>query len=296
MTSLASVSSAGMAFVRSPVGVGIEPFYGEVIAGLETVLHKRGINVLMQVVESREEELSTYRRWAATRAVAGVVLTNLTMGDARAELTSSLGLPSVTLGEPAARDGMAVVRVDNFGAMTNATRELVKLGHSTIARVSGPIEFVHTQARTAAFDAAVAEASVTGSLYVGDYSADSGSAAMHALLARAVPPTAVIFDNDVMAVAALEAAQRSGVSVPEQLSILAWDDSALCRMTMPQLSAMSHDVNELGVLAAHALLSVIDGHPALDVVAPEPQFIGRGTTAPTAPAHRSAGQRILEPL
>lgn len=268
-----------MAFVRSPVGVGIEPFYGEVIDGMEDFLHKRGVNVLMQVVESYEEELATYRRWASTRAVSGVVLTNLTMNDVRADLLSSIGLPSVTIGEPATHPGRAVVRVKNYDAMTAAVQQLVEFGHRVLARVSGPSELLHTQARTSAFDAAVAVASVSGNTYVGDYSAASGDAAFRSLMAQKEPPTAVIFDNDVMAVAALEAAGEWGVSVPDDVSLLAWDDSALCRMTTPQLSAMSHDVYGLGKLAAQVLLPVIESGVATDVTAPQPVFIARGSTA-----------------
>jgi len=268
-----------MAFVRSPVGVGIEPFYGEVIAGMEDVLHERGINVLMQVVDDYDEELATYRRWAQARAVAGIVLTNLTTDDSRAEFAAGLGLPSVTLGEPSATHGQAVVRVNNYAAMRDAVRQLVALGHRRIGRVSGPVELVHTRARTEAFDAVVAETGISARLSVGDYSAESGDAAVRNLLDEEDPPTAIVFDNDVMAVAGLAAAQQLGVPVPDRLALLAWDDSALCRMTSPPLSAMSHDVHQLGQLAANALVELIERQTATDVMAPEPVFIARGTTA-----------------
>jgi DNA-binding LacI/PurR family transcriptional regulator len=67
--------------------------------------------------------------------------------------------------------------------------------------------------------------------------------------------------------------------VPDDLSILAWDDSMLCRLATPALSAMSHDVRDLGALAANALLAVIDGGDAQDVTAPLPVFVERGSTA-----------------
>lgn len=289
-------TSIGMAFLRSPAGV--DPFYAEFIGGMEDVLHPRGMQVLMQTLATPHDELDTYRRWAANRSVAGVVVSNLTVGDRRGALLAELGVPHVTHGEPEDGAGGAVVRFDNYTTMVHAVQKLVSLGHRRIGRVSGPEALIHTQARTAAFADAIAAAGAGGATEVGDYTAPSGATGMSALLALPEPPTAVIFDNDVMAVAGLGAAQAAGVVVPDELSILAWDDSTRCRLTSPPLSVMSHDVRELGSLAATGLLGVIDGEPPTDVTAPLPVYLERGSTAaPAAPATGAAdpaAPRILD--
>ncbi|MGA0567290.1 LacI family DNA-binding transcriptional regulator [Rathayibacter sp. KR2-224] len=267
----------GMAFVRSPAGV--DTFYSEVISGMEDVLHPRGMRVLMQTVPTLDEEIAAYRRWAASSAVAGVVVTDLTVNDSRGALLTELGLPHVTLGEPMDAAGGAVVRVDNYTTTVHAVQELAALGHHSIGRVCGPERLAHTQARSAAFADAMAASGGTLRTVVGDYSRWSGAAGILELLDRADPPTAVVFDNDLMAVAGLEAVLERGLSVPDDLSILAWDDSTVCRMTLPPLSAMSHDVRELGALAAEALLTVVDGGQPQDLTAPLPVFVQRGSTA-----------------
>ena len=78
-----------------------------------------------------------------------------------------------------------------------------------------------------------------------------------------MPPTAILYDNDVMAVAALGVAAELGVAVPQDVSLLAWDDSQLCRITRPTLTAMSRDVVELGPdHRGPKLVGVIAGAPA----------------------------------
>lgn len=282
-------AAIGMAFVRSPGGV--DPFYSEVIAGMEDVLHPRGMRVLMQTVPTVADEAVVYRRWAETSAVAGIVISDLTVDDPRAALLTSLGVLHVTLGEPEDAAGGSVVRVDNYTTMVRAVQQLAALGHRVIGRVSGPEQLLHTQTRSVAFADAIASAGAVGHTTVGDYSAVSGVAGIHDLLARQEPPTAVLFDNDMMAVAGLDAAQRAGLSVPSDLSVLAWDDSTLCRLASPPLSAMSHDVRELGSLAATALLTVIGGGEPQDVTAPLAEFIARGSTA-APPASPAGGAQI----
>ncbi|WP_168203795.1 LacI family DNA-binding transcriptional regulator [Humibacter ginsenosidimutans] len=277
--SAASVGPAviGMAFVRSPSGV--DPFYSEIIAGMEDTVHPRGMQVLMQTVPSQADELAVYRHWVSAGIVAGIALSDLTVDDSRGPLLNELGVPHVTLGEPTDAAGGAVVRVDNAAATVRAVHELADLGHRLIGRVSGPERLVHTQSRTAAFADAMAAVGGTAFTAVGDYSPESGAAGLRLLLSGAERPTAIIFDNDVMAVAGLEEAARLGVRVPEELSVVAWDDSTLCRLATPMLSAMSHDVRELGGLAAEALLTVIDGGQPQDVTAPLAEFVARGSTA-----------------
>jgi len=123
----------------------------------------------------------------------------------------------------------------------------------------------------------------------GDYTAESGATATQQLLGQPDAPTAIMYDNDVMALAGIEVARNRGIEVPDALSILAWDDSHLCRLATPPLSAMSHDVNAQGMLAARLLLDVLDGNQPVDTVIPKPVFLQRGSTA--APAGVQAFHR-----
>ena len=273
------MSTVGLVLRRTARDTQVEPYFHRIVAGLEDVLLPEGIRVLTRTVDDAEEEADGYRRWAQRRSVVGVVLTNLSPDDSRPEALRSLGLPAVILGEPARGTGAAVIRAEGHGAMVDAVRHCVGLGHRRIGHVSGPRALQHTQSRARAFAGETAAAGVVGAAVEADYSADGGVEAALALLRRTDPPTAIVFDNDLMAVAAAAALPASGVRVPEDVSIIAWDDSVLCRLSEPPLSAMSHDVHEVGVLAGTALLALLRGGAPMDVVAPAPVFVARASTS-----------------
>ena len=101
-------------------------------------------------------------------------------------------------------------------------------------------------------------------------------------LAASERPTALIYDNDVMAVAGLTVAMEQGLSVPADLSIIAWDDSVLCEHTFPKLTALSHDVVAFGAHAARRLFDVVAGAEPQAFLDSTPHLIVRGSTGPAS--------------
>ncbi|MGN8246544.1 LacI family DNA-binding transcriptional regulator [Cellulomonas soli] len=269
----------GVALQPTVQGRGLEPFYTDFLAGMEEELDRHGATVLLHVVHERDDELAAYRRWAAEGLVDAVVAGDLVEDDPRARVCAELGLPLVLIG--GAPDGRAsVVDYDNAEAMRTAVSFLADLGHRRIGRVSGPARYAHTRAREAAFWPALAAHGVQGAQAEGDYGEASGAAATRTLLSADEPPTALVFDNDVMAVAGLAAAAELGVSVPEQLSVLAWDDSANCRLSHPPLSVVSRDVHEVGRDTANLLLRLAAGGEPEVLSTPGVRVVSRGTTGP----------------
>jgi DNA-binding LacI/PurR family transcriptional regulator len=124
---------------------------------------------------------------------------------------------------------------------------------------------------------------VDGVIVPGDYTAEAGAAATRALLESAEPPSAIVYDNDVMAVAGASVAASLGVAVPSELSIVAWDDSVLCQHG--GLTALSRDTFAFGARAARALLAVLGGALPVDVEDVLPELVIRGSTS-VAPAPR----------
>jgi len=264
---------------RVPDSFGVDPFYNDFIAGMEDRLREVGGSALLRMADDVDEELADYRRWAADGRIDGVVIVDFVDDDPRVRLVTELGLPAVLLGgEPSSC--LPTIDVDNARAMSDAIAYLAALGHRRIGRVGGPPELLHTRARADAFAAALAEHGVTGRTVGGDYTADTGSAGTRLLLADAEPPTAIVYDNAVSAAAGVQTARDLGVAVPDDLSLLAWDDSAVCQLSEPPLSVMDRDVRSLGFAAASALLDVIDGRRVTTVRAPDAVVVERGTTAP----------------
>jgi DNA-binding LacI/PurR family transcriptional regulator len=269
----------GLALLPADDDGALEPFYADLLAGMEEELDAHGASVFVHVVPDLDAELVAYRRWAREGLVDAVVISDLVEDDPREQTCRELGLPSVLLGgEPG--DGRWVVDYDNDGAMRTAVEFLAGLGHRTIGWVSGPQRYRHTQVRGAAFAEAVAAAGAAGVHREGDYGDASGAARTAELLALPEPPTAIVYDNDLMPLAGLREATRQGVRVPEDLSVLAWDDSANVRISHPPLSVVSRDVHELGALTADVLLRAVAGGPPGTTRTPGVRVVPRGSTAP----------------
>ncbi|WP_229075605.1 LacI family DNA-binding transcriptional regulator [Actinoplanes sp. DH11] len=269
----------GLVFAGDATQVGVEPFFMELIAGMEEALAPHGATVLLLVVPDREAELGAYRRWSADHTVDAVVVVNLTHDDPRPALLADLGLPAVLAGH-GDTDRFPRVITDDAGAVTTAVEAFVALGHRHIARVTGPKALIHTAERSAAMLTAGHTHGVRVTEAEGDYGPESAVRAVRTLLRTDPPPTAMIFDNDVMAVAALGELSRSGIPVPARLSLLALDDSPLCELSSPPLSALSKNVHAHGLILARAVLAAVAGQPPTDHPGPVPHLIHRATTGP----------------
>ncbi|MFD8624963.1 LacI family DNA-binding transcriptional regulator [Streptomyces hygroscopicus] len=279
----AEPGALGLVLPRSTRLLGAEPFFMEFITGMEESLVARDMSVLLHVVPTYEEEIAAYRRWTEGGLVDAVVVVNLTEGDRRPAVLRELGLPAVLVGTWRDDPGLPTVRTDDRGPVRDAMARLAELGHRVIARVAGPRSLLHTQARTAAQQEECREAGIEAVVVDGDYTAESGARLTAELLKRNPRPTAILYDNDVMAVAGLATAKDLGLEVPADLSLIAWDDSTLCRLASPPLTTMTVDVHRYGVLVAEAALDHIDGRPAAERWSPTAHFVQRGTTGP-APA------------
>ncbi|MEU8796449.1 LacI family DNA-binding transcriptional regulator [Spirillospora sp. NPDC048819] len=280
-----AVHTVGLSIARPARLLGLEPFYMEFISGIESVLGHHDCSLLLRVTES-DKEIEVHKEWWQGGRINGSILVDLKADDPRIPALAGIGLPAVVVGHPSLAGPFTSVWTDDAAAIGEAVRYLVALGHRRIGRVSGPPDLGHSVIRTTAFEELTAELGVEGRTAVADFSADQGGRACRSLLLAPDRPTAIIFDNDLMAVAALSVADEFGLSVPEDLSLLAWDDSQLCQLTRPTLSAMSHDIHAFGAEVTHALFDIMNGveHPSHP--APSPSLVPRASTA--RPPHSTA--------
>jgi DNA-binding LacI/PurR family transcriptional regulator len=265
--------------------LGIESFFMQLISGIEATLSSRDVGLLLQVTDDQQREMAAYRQWWAQRRVDGVILMDLRCDDPRVSLLEQLRMPCVVIGGPEGLGTLPGVWSDDTGAVTAVVEYLAALGHRRFARVAGPPDLYHTALRdrgvAAAADRLGLEISTTYADYTGaDYTGEDGARATRGLLSRRPMPTALIYDNDVMAVAGVSAAHEMGLRVPHDVSVVAWDDSPLCRLVHPQLSAVNRDIAAFGAHAAERLLEIVDGTPARSLQDPTPQLVLRGSTAP----------------
>lgn len=279
----AATRTVGMVLRRPARILGVEPFFMELISGVEAELSARDYALTLQVAASIEAEIAVYRRWWAGRRVDGVLLCDLQTEDPRIAVLEELELPALVIGASAGAGQLVSVWSDDAAAVTEAVEYLFTLGHRRIARVAGLPELLHTAVRTKAFTEACQSLDIAPGVTIPtDYTGEQGARATRRLLIARDRPTAIIYDNDIMAIAGLGVAQEMGLAVPADLSLVAWDDSVLCQLVHPALTALSRDIPAYGAHAMAKLLDIIGGVAAVSVEDEAPHLIPRGSTAKAA--------------
>ncbi|MEU6720809.1 LacI family DNA-binding transcriptional regulator [Nonomuraea sp. NPDC046802] len=269
----------GIAIARPARTLGVEPFFGHVLSGLQSRLSNEGIATQLLIVEDTEAEIAVYRRWAAENRVDGLVLFDLAVDDVRPRLIADLRIPAVVLGGHGAPLPLTSVWADDHAAMTRILDYLAALGHRSIGHVSGIPSYQHTRRRLQAI------ADARGALDIlsvaTDCSDTQGASATRQLLQADPRCTAIIYDSDVMAAAGLGVATEMAVRVPGDVSIVSFDDSVLTHLPHPPITALTRDTYALGTLTATELLHVMAERPEPRAVqAPTPELAPRGSTAP----------------
>ncbi|MFE2268928.1 LacI family DNA-binding transcriptional regulator [Streptomyces lavendulae] len=291
--------AVGLVLARPAHTLGVESFFLQLVSGIQEVLSAERIALLFQVVEDIEAECAVHRRWWAERRVDGVLVVDPRTSDPRPELLAGLGLPAVLIGGYGGdggegdggggeRPSVSRVWADDTRAMTEVLDHLHGLGHRRIVHIAGLPGLAHTARRVAALRAEAERLGLPAGQVRSvptDYSDTEGAAATRRVLAEPEPPTALVYDNDVMAVAGSAVAAELGIPVPGRLSIVAWDDSALCRVTHPRLTALVRDTAGFGRLAAEELLAVLAGGPPRARESELPRLEPRESTSPPPAAY-----------
>lgn len=270
----------GLVIRRDPELLSTDPFFPQFVAGVESHLSTVGYALVLQVVDGEEAERAAYSRFAHEARVDGVFLTDLRIEDERPAELRTLGMPCVLLGSGGSGD-TAPIGLDDAAGIRRAVRHLHALGHQRIAHVSGADRYVHSRVRRGAWESEMRELGLEpGAVAVGDFTGASGARATHELLDHPEPPTAIIYANDIMAIAGISAAMDRGMRVPHDLSIIGFDDIPLAPYVIPPLTTVRQDVFQWGNACARTLVSIVEGREPAAVDLPPVEFVVRGSTAP----------------
>jgi DNA-binding LacI/PurR family transcriptional regulator len=273
----------GLALRRPASTLGVEPFFMELVSGLEAELSTRSYALLLQMVTDDDPaaEIEVYRQWWIEGRVDGVLLCDVRADDPRVPAVAEIGLPAVVVGPPTEGELLPSLWSDDAVSVTEAVEHLAGLGHRRIARVAGIPELAHTGARSRAFAETCERLGITEAPPVWtDYTGEAGAQATRELLHTRPRPTAIVYDNDIMAIAGLATAQELGFAVPAELSIVAWDDSPVCGLVHPPLTALTRDIVAYGENAARLLLAVIAGDEVASRLDEPAHLVARASTAP----------------
>lgn len=270
----------GLILARNPEMLGSDPFFPPFLAGVEFVLAPMGQALTLRFVEPRQEA-AAYTAIARSKRVDGVVVADLRANDPRPELLEELDLPFVTLNRPEVASSGPAVCLDDRQGVGDAVTHLVGLGHRAIAHVAGPRSYLHANNRCAEWRRVMEVNGLDATeLVEADFTAAGGARATEQLLASKAPPTAILYSSDLMAMAGLAVANRRGLAVPDDLSIVGYDDAELAAHLHPSLSTIRTDAYRWGRDAAATLIELIDGHQPVDVHLAPAKFVARDSTGP----------------
>ncbi|MBR7744798.1 LacI family DNA-binding transcriptional regulator [Phycicoccus sp. BSK3Z-2] len=275
--------TVGLVLNRQSSSSSLSATSADLITGLESVLAEHDYGLLLHLF-TREggEEATVYRKLSDSRRVDGVVLTDSTIGDQRYGLMRELGLPAVLVGVPWGDDPIPHLPSEGDGGIDEVAQHLLSLGHHRIAYVGGPAERVQATIRRTAFERTLREAGADPRpvLSAASYSAAESAALTRSVLAAEDRPTAVVYGNDVMAIAGMRVAREAGLRVPEDLSIVGYEGSVFSEWTEPQLTTVQRNVVQRGRAAAAILLQQLGEKDVAPVELVPPHLVVRGSTAP----------------
>jgi DNA-binding LacI/PurR family transcriptional regulator len=185
--------------------------------------------------------------------------------------------------------GTPSVRASNGAGGIAATEHLVTLGHKRIGLISGPPDWIASTGRIMGFRAALSAGRLDldeSLIVVSDGHLELGRIAARELLSRPDRPTAIVAFNDLTAIAVMQVARELNLRVPEDISVVGFDDSEIAALASPPLTTVRQPLAELGRMGAILLDRVISGQsretPSIDL---QTQLLIRGTTAPPAPRY-----------
>lgn len=258
------------------------PFYLEVLKGVEATARAAGYSVLMGNTEDDPEREAEYFDMLRDGHADGMILMTGKLPSAPAPPVHPSGLPVVVALEMIEGSGLPHVQIDNEAAAREAVEHLIGLGHTRIAHIAGPDEM--SARRRRGYRRAMADADLPvpdDYERPGDYSLGSGREGCRALYVLADPPTAIFAANDEMAFGAINELHRLGLSVPRDVSVVGFDDLFLSEAFHPPLTTVSQPRIAIGQRAMGLLLPMLAGRagPAETVVMPTRLEV-RATTAP----------------
>ncbi|WP_117235990.1 DNA-binding transcriptional regulator CytR [Vibrio maerlii] len=240
-----------------------DPYFTEIIRGIEDAAVENGYLVLLGDSGQEKKRESSFVNLVFTKQADGMLLlgTNLPFDVSKAEQKN---LPPMVMAcEFAPELELPTVHIDNLTSAFEAVNYLAQLGHKKIAQIAGPEDATLCQFRHQGYQQALRRAgAVMTDDYVvhGDFSFEAGAKAVRELLALPEPPTAIFCHNDTMAIAAIKEAKILGLRVPQDLSVVGFDDIQFSQYCEPPLTTISQPRYEIGRQTMLMMLDLLRGN------------------------------------
>jgi DNA-binding LacI/PurR family transcriptional regulator len=241
-------------------------YFSEVAQGIEAVAFEKGYTVFLCHSGSDLEREMRYVNILQTQQVAGVIWIPGTADFSPYYKLKEYEIQTVVIDRSIPNEEVSTVMADNLRGGFLATKHLIDLGHRRIGYISRPVEMNHSRGRFEGYLSALQEHNIEfdDKLVVkGGFVLEDGRRAANELLKIEQLPTAIFAYNDIMAIGALRAIHEAGFHVPNDFSLVGFDDIAQSAFTYPALTTVYLPKFEMGKIGAKLLFSLIEKRPTL---------------------------------
>lgn len=236
------------------------PFFSKVLRGIENLASANGYQVLLGDAGNDSEQESRYLDMLRQKKADGMILLTAKM---KAEIVEEMAneFPVVLACEYIEGSSIPTISIDNVSSARKATDYLIQLGHRRIGTISGPLDSVLGQDRLKGFYQAMARHSLSIDpvlVQEGHFNYESGFNLMKKFLALNRMPTGVFAANDEMALGAIRAIRKMNLRVPDDISVIGFDDIHFSSIFEPALTTISQPAFEIGSKAMELLIMLLD--------------------------------------
>lgn len=263
-------------------------FFPEVIRGIVTQSTRSAYDLMMATGITEREELEAATRLVKGRRVDGILLLHSRKQDPVERFLREENFPFVLIGRSDDHPDILSVDNNNVQASCDATRHLISLGHKRIGFVSGPPNLIVSKDRLEGYLGALAEAGLQANpewIVEGEFLQESGYRAMSFFMSLPERPTALVVIDDLVAFGVLRGLTELGYKVPDDLSIVGFNNIQLTELAAPPLSSVDIGIYQIGYTASQTLIHRIKGEKAIQprVIIPHRLVVRESSSKPLQP-------------
>lgn len=253
-----------------------------ILSGVNDSLSEKEYDLILFNTNTSKQREKTYSQLCRERRVDGVIIQGIKTDDPYLKEVVESDIPCVLIDIPVHSDNVGYVTTDNVSGARKAVEHLIGLGHKKIGMINGHGKAFVSQKRLEGYVEALKEHGlpvIPQWVCNGQFEEETAYEEARKLLIEHSDITAIFCASDIMALGALNAAKSLGIRVPEELSVIGYDDIILASYSNPALTTISQNFFQLGYQAAHLLVNMLEGKSEPQIVTMPTKLVIRGSTA-----------------
>ncbi|MBM7646633.1 LacI family transcriptional regulator [Scopulibacillus daqui] len=260
------------------------PFHAEMARSVEDRGHELGFSVVMCNTDGNLDKEAQYLEWLQRKRVDGIILGSAAQNNAIIKELIKQEIPAALIATDMPSLSVNAVLVDDFLGGYQAISHLTSLGHTDIAFLAGNLNNVMEKERLRGYKQALQEAGAAfdrKNLLTNNFSFDDAKRSMKKLIESGRRPTAVFAFNDLLAIGAIHGAKEAGLKIPDDLSVIGFDNTLLAAVNDPPLTTIAQPIQDMGRTVTDLLVKEIKGgNTVKQRVVLLPELVVRQTTIP----------------